>query len=304
MKDEPLSARVWKFLRAAIGITAIFAILGFVFAWWWADRAMATVYAVNDPPLPLREDGAAVERGRHLYSILGCVECHGKDGAGKVFIEDAGIGRFVASNLTPGTLPANYTANALGHAIRNGVRPDGTPLRFMPVGDWNNLGDADTAALVAYLRSLPPVRNNLGAFEVGPLARVLFLLGEFHLVPAADIDHSPRRRDTPDPAPTAAYGAYLAQSCTGCHGSDFAGQRVPGTPPDMPAARNLTPHGDGLAGWNRTDFGRALRQGKSRDGRSLHPLMPYGAYSAMSDDDVTAIWTHLQSLPAKAGRPQ
>lgn len=304
MGDLAPQQRLVKFAKTAIGLLALLALAGFVFAWWWSERAMATVYAVNDPPLPLREDGSALERGRHLYAILGCVECHGKDGAGKVIIEDPGIGRFVASNLTPGSLPASYTADALGQAIRNGVRPDGTPLRFMPVADWNHLGDADTAALVAYLRSLPPVRNNLGAFEVGPMARVLFLLGQFHLVPARDIDHSPRRRDTPEPGPTAAYGAYLAQACSGCHGRDFAGQRVPGTPPEFPPALNLTPHGDGLAGWTRTDFGRALRQGKSRDGRSLHPLMPYGAYAAMSDDDVTAIWTYLQTVPAKAGRPK
>lgn len=297
--------RTW-FLRLAwlAGFFLAAVAVLFTAAWFKAEADMARVYEVNDAPLRLAGDEAERERGAHLYRVGGCVECHGEGGRGKVFIDAGPVARVVAPNLTPAVLGARYDTDAIGVAIRHGLDPNGRPLRVMPAGDFNHLSDADTAALVAYLQSLPDSDNNPGATEIRPLGRVLHLLGKLHLVPAAGIDHSPRRREAIAPAATAEYGAYLAQVCTGCHGADWAGQRVPGTPPELPPAANLTPHENGLAGWSEADFARALRQGLRPDGSQLHPFMPWGAYGAMTETEVAALWLHLSKLPAKPGQPK
>ena len=124
-----------------------------------------------------------------------------------------------------------------------------------------------------------------------------------HLVPAEELDHAPRTRVAPAEAATPEYGAYLAQVCTGCHGPDLAGRRVPGTPPELPPAANLTPHADGLGGWTEADFITALRAGKRPDGSDIHPFMPWKTYGAMTDVELRAIWAHLATLPAEADRP-
>ncbi|GAB2667853.1 c-type cytochrome [Arenimonas aestuarii] len=297
--------RSW-ILRAAWVAASMFVVVGAVFAiaWFKTEADLARVYAVSDPPLPMTDSPEALARGEHLYTVAGCVECHGEAGRGKAFIDAGPVAFVVAPNLTPAAVRERYDADALGAAIRHGVDPQGRPLRIMPSTDFMNLSDEDTAALVAYLQALPSSDHQPGTTEIRPLGRVMALFGKLHLAPAADIDHSPRHRIAPAPGPTPEYGAYLAQVCTGCHGGDWAGQRVPGTPPELPPAANLTPHANGLAGWTEADLGRALREGRRPDGSQLHPFMPWGAYGVMTDTEVAALWQHLSRLPARPGQPK
>ncbi|KFN45843.1 c-type cytochrome [Arenimonas metalli] len=284
---------------AGVVVVAIGA-LGAV-AWWHSERALATVYAVKDPSLVFAGDEAEAARGAHLYAVLGCVDCHGADARGKFVFDAMPVARIVGSNLTPAAIAGRYDANQLAAAIRHGVGPDGRPLRFMPSGDFKDLSDADTAALVRHLQSLPPSDQAPGETVIGPMGRVLHLFGQFDLAPAEHIDHAPRTRGAPTAGPTAEYGAYLAQVCTGCHGADWAGQRVPGTPPELPAASNLTPHANGLAGWTEADFIRVIREGTRPDGRELHGFMPWRIYGGMTDEELQALWRHFERLPPRPG---
>ena len=76
---------------------------------------------------------------------------------------------------------------------------------------------------------------------------------------------------------------------------------VPGTPPELPAASNLTLHANGLAGWTEADFIRVIREGKRPDGRELHGFMPWRIYGAMTDEELQALWRHFESLPPRPG---
>ena len=270
-------------------------------AWAKTENALAERYEIADAALQFRGDAGELARGAHLYTVLGCVECHAEGGRGKVVFDAGPVARVTAPNLTPSAVAERYSADQLAAAIRHGVGPDGRPLRFMPAGDFKDLSDADTAALVAHLQMLPGSDNAPPPFEVRPLGRVLYLLGKLDLVPAERLDHAPRVRISPPQGPTADYGAYLAQTCTGCHGQDLAGQRVPGTPPELPEAANLTPHATGLAGWTEADFVKVIRQGQRPDGRELHGFMPWKVYAAMTDDELRAIWLHLSALPPAPG---
>ena len=286
---------LWTIAVLALVVAGVVA-----FAWWKTERALSRHYEVKDPPLMMARDAATVARGKHLYDTLACEECHAPGGVGKLAIDAGPLGQVIAPNITPAGIGTRYDADGLGAAIRHGVRADGTPLRFMPSGDFMHLSDADTAALVAYLQALPPSDNRPGDTHFTLAGRVAAAFGAFDLTPAATIDHSPRVRVSPPIAATAAYGAYLAASCTGCHGANLAGQHVPGTPPEFPDAANLTPHADGLAGWQDADFHRVLRTGKRPDGRELHPFMPWRAYSRMTDTEIAALWAHLSTLPPTA----
>lgn len=66
-------------------------------------------------------------------------------------------------------------------------------------------------------------------------------------------------------------------------------------------AANLTPDDTGIGNWSFEQFGKALREGKSKglDGaRDLLPPMPSQNFRNLADEDLRAIWAYLRSLPA------
>lgn len=261
----------------------------------WDDVARERVVARTDP--------ASVERGRHLATAIGkCVDCHGADLGGRLFI-DAGpaIGKLYSTNLTRGKggIGDAYSDADFERAIRHGIRRDGRPLRFMPAEAFNSMSDEDLEALLGYLRSVPPVDREPGRTVVGPLGRILYLAGQFPLLPAELID---QRGTHPRPVaagPTREYGRYLASvgGCTGCHGAGLSGGRIPGTPPDLPPAQNITPAG--IGSWTEQDFFRALREGKRPDGTAINPFMPWTYTAQMTDDEIRAVWLYLKTVPPR-----
>lgn len=288
-----------KLLNAIVmvfGAGVLAAVVLLALAWWKTGRDLARTYSVADLPLSIRRDPGTLLQGAHIYATRGCVDCHGGDGGGKLVFDAGPVIRVVGPNITPAGVAKGMSADQLAAVIRHGVKPDGHPLVFMPSGDFQALGDADTAALVAYVQAMRPVSHDPGKTRIRPLGYVLYLFGRFPLIPAARIDHAPRARTAPEPAPTPAYGRYLAQACTGCHGPGLAGQHVPGTPPSFPTAQDLTP--GNLAAWTQDDFRRALRTGKRPDGSTIDPFMPWRNFAQMNDVEIAALWAYLRSLPA------
>ena len=75
-----------------------------------------------------------------------------------------GLGVFVGPNLTPDkkTGLGNWTTQQIITALKTGKRPDGRILApIMPWMDFAALSPGDAAAIVAYLKSLPPVRHQV-----------------------------------------------------------------------------------------------------------------------------------------------
>jgi len=265
------------------------------------EYRLQKTYDVTPAAVAFLNDQATIEKGKHIATTRGCVDCHTANLAGKVFVDAPPFGRLFAANLTGGRggAGARYRSDTdWVRAIRHGIRPDGKPLLFMPSHEFNVLDDKDLGALIAYLKSVPPV-DNVAPKEnmVGPIGRVLFLKGDLPLVPAELIDHTAPRNVAPPAGPTAAYGAYLATGCTGCHGAGFSGGPIPGAPPEFPPAANLTPDpATGLGKWTEQDFFTALRTGRRPDGRQLREEMPWKLTAQMTDDEIRAMWLHLRSL--------
>jgi mono/diheme cytochrome c family protein len=152
-------------------------------------------------------------------------------------------------------------------AIRHGVHPLGRPLMIMPSEDYNRFTDGDLAALVAYIRAMPPAQGGAAVIELPLPVRALYGYGLI-LDAAAKIDHSlPPAAPVPEGV-SVAHGAYVANMCIGCHGAKLAGGKIPGGPPDWPPAARLAP-GEGSV-MARYPDAESLRAISDTDARALH----------------------------------
>lgn len=264
-----------------------------------SNAAMARKITMADAQVAIDGSAEQVERGHHLASTRGCLDCHGPDLGGHTLIDAAPIGRIVGPNLTPGGLGPQLTAVSIEHAVCHGVSHDKRPLVFMPSPDWAQLSDEDVAAIAAYVKSVPAVATQPPALTVGPLARVLWLFDNFPLLPADSIPHDVVSHSAPPKAATAEYGKYVMNMCVTCHGAGFSGGHVPGTPPDFKDAANITRDPTGLANWTADDFKKALRTGKRPDGSAIDEFMPWKALAQLDDVEIEAMWAYLQTVPAR-----
>lgn len=261
---------------------------------------MSKTYDVPLTEIPIPTDSASIERGRHLATAIGkCTECHGPDLGGTLFIDDPGLGRLPASNLTRGGVGANYTDAELIRAIRHGVKKDGTGARVMPSEDWQYMADDDVAALVAYIRSVPDVQRELPPAELKPLGIALVGAGVLPMVTAELVDHSYVPPKTMPADSSLEYGAYLANvgGCTGCHGPGLSGGEIPGVPPGTPLASNLTP--SGIGHYTDEQLEHVLRTGQRPDGTTLHDFMPWRATALMTPVEMRATIKYLRSVPER-----
>lgn len=121
--------------------------------------------------LPAAAEDDLLARGEYLVQIMGCADCHmprtaegvpmveaGLSG-GNLGFELPGLGIFWPPNLTSDSSGlGDWSDDEIARALRTGERPDGRILApVMPYMAYATLTDEDTAALVAYLRSMPPV---------------------------------------------------------------------------------------------------------------------------------------------------
>lgn len=267
-----------------------------------ADRKMQRVVTVPARAISLEADPAALEHGRYLFRSRGCTECHGENGAGRTFIDEGGL-LARAPNITLGRHSAvkGYQAVDWDRTLRHGVKRDGRPLIIMPSEDYSRLTDADMTALVAYVRSLPATDGEPARLELPAMVRALYAFGAIE-DSAEKIDH-----DLPAPKPVPAgatkeHGAYIANMCIGCHGPGMSGGKIPGGPPDWPAAANLTPgEQSAMVRYESADKLRAMfRTGKRPDGAALHAAMPFSVLRVLNDTDVEALHLYLKTLAPRA----
>lgn len=295
-------------MRLVRWITLIFGILAFLVilaagAVYLISRAMFTQHVAvvaEVPTVDLRHGN--VRRGEHLVrTVVGCAGCHGANLGGRVFIDDPALGTVYAPNLTRGRGGAgsDYTDADWVRALRHGVRRDGTPLIIMPSRDFAELTDADLAAVVSYVLSVPEVSNTTPPARIAPVGRALFAMRQITLS-AESIQRDKPQPSIVQPAVSVAYGRYLARvgGCMACHGAHLSGGHLEGAPSDPPA-QNLTPMGD-LRQWTFAQFTQTLRTGIRPDGTHLKDFMPWPSIGQMTDDELLAIYKFLKSVPPKS----
>ena len=252
-------------------------------------------YDIEVAAVAVPTDPESIARGRHIVeSYALCVECHGENLEGDILDENPVFGTFAPPNLTSGRggIVGTYTDIDYVRAIRHGVGREGKGLFIMPSQHFNEISDEDLGEIIAYLKNLPPVDNEV-ELKLGPLARIIALL-EPDFFPARIIDHDAIRPPSTARGVTAKYGEYLTFMCNACHGEQYSGGTVPGES-SAPKAPNLTQLTQG--GWSEGGFIEAMRTGVTPGGRELdEEFMPWDRFANMTDDDIKAVWLFLASL--------
>jgi mono/diheme cytochrome c family protein len=256
----------------------------------------------NIPPLPqitLSSDSLILAKGQHLATgTVNCVQCHGDDLGGKIYVDAGALGIIVGPNLTGGKggIGKTFSNQDWVRAIRHGIRKDGSSLMVMPSETFVHMSAQDLSALISYLKQLPAVDRELPPTRLGFLGRMMLVAGKFSILVAEKTPHqTPFRQLSPDS--TLAYGSYLADisGCKGCHGQHLSGGPVIG-PPGTPVTSNLTPAGN-IGTWTETEFVRTLRTGRRPDGRPIDNFMPWQLAGRMNDEELHALWLYLKSVP-------
>ena len=266
-----------------------------------------------------REPGARkiVEQGRYLAQAGDCIACHTVPGA-KIFSGNRAMptpfGTLYAPNITPDpeTGIGRWSAEEFYQMLHTGRGRDGKLLYpAMPFASYTKVTRADSDAIFAYLRSVPPVRQANREHELRfPYNNRSLLIGwrtlyfrEGEYQPVASQSAEWNR------------GAYLVQGlghCAMCHtpinalgGSSqeeaFRGGLIP---MQNWYAPSLTSNGEaGLGHWEIQDIVDLLQTGVSRRGTVYGPMaeVTYNSLQHMSDDDVRAMAVYLKSLPADEG---
>ena len=307
--------RILKWVGIAVGVVVV--LVG-AFA---AYVAVSPIPSHTPQPVALKVEVTPerVARGKRTAEML-CVACHfdSNTGAltGKKMVDlPAQFGEAYSLNITahPEKGIGSWTDGELAYLLRTGIARDG---RYTPpwMVKMPHLSDEDLHDMIAFLRSDDPMvlardvndRTSNPSFLTKLLCRVAFKPLPYPTQPIV----APPKEDK------VAYGRYLVTGrlqCFPCHSADFAkvddlhpeksaGYLGGGNPmPDLggkivPTA-NITPDSEtGIGGWTEEQFRRALIEGIRPDNRPLrYPMVPY---RILEDDDVSAIFAYLRSVPA------
>jgi mono/diheme cytochrome c family protein len=265
-------------------------------------------------------DPALIARGEYLTTLGDCAGCHTAQGGARL----AGgrslttpFGNIPVPNITPDreTGLGDWSFEDFWQALHAGKGRHGELLYpAFSYTSYTKVTHDDALAIFAYLQSLAPihqapskstlnfpysVRNSLAAWRA-----LYFKEGEFK----------------PDPGQSAQWnrGAYLVQGLGHCNECHAARDSLGGTPQDehltggqIPRQNWYAPdlsmqlHG-GLHGWSAQDIVDLLKTGRSAKGVAFGPMADVVATSTqhMTDDDLQAVATYLQSLPPRTPLPE
>ncbi|WKZ39190.1 MAG: c-type cytochrome [Anaerolineales bacterium] len=254
------------------------------------------------PPsdIVLPTDEASLELGKHRVESL-CAGCHGPDlGGVENWFDSPPLGIIDSANLTSGKggIGTTYTDQDFVSAIRHGIDSQGKPI-FMPaVVATAYLSNEELGAIIAYIRTLPPVDRELKGERLSPVAKILLTAGMLGDLPVEIVPH-----ETQITAPLAGasveYGKYMVDThdCRVCHGPNLNGGPFPD--PTIPViSPNITPGGS-IANWTEQDFINTIRTGIKPDGYGMNPsLMPWKDHAKFYDHELQAIYIYLKSLDA------
>ncbi len=290
-------------------------------------------YDLAYPDLGSSTDTAVIAHGRYL--ALGpahCIECHGgtldeliqaeTDETvplkGGLILPFGPLGTVPIPNLTPDpeTGIGRYEDGEILRMLRHSVKPDGT-ASMTPMMRFTDMADQDLVAIVSYLRSVQPIRNQIPSPQYSFLGKVFRVLSPI-FTPVFEPEPWP---EAPPVAPTVERGEYLAQAvsnCVGCHtlrdpftfeatGPEFSGGMEMEPTPEFneklgvdanvwTRSPNITPHPKSALSKFKTveSWITRFRQGRLVPTSPMH----WGPFSRIADEDLEALWLYLNSLEA------
>jgi mono/diheme cytochrome c family protein len=260
---------------------------------------------------------SVVERGKYLAQAGDCIACHTVPGS-RIFSGNRPMptpfGTLYAPNITPDreTGIGKWSANDFYKMMHTGRSPKGYLLYpAMPFASYTKVTRADSDAIFAYLRSVPPVRQRSHEHDLRfPYNNRALLLG-WRTLYFKEGEYQPDRGKSVEWN----RGAYLVEGlghCAMCHtpinalgGSSqekaFQGGLIPMQnwyAPSLTSNREA-----GLGDWEMQDIVDLLQKGVSNRGTVYGPMaeVTFNSLQFMSDEDIRAMAVYLKSLPADKG---
>jgi mono/diheme cytochrome c family protein len=264
-----------------------------------------------------------IERGKYLaHHVMLCMDCHsqrdwsifsgppitGTEGSGgEIFDQKFGFpGKYVAKNLTPTHL-SNWTDGEIYRAITCGVNKDGKALfQIMPYTNFGQLDIEDIKSVIAYIRTLKPIENNLPQSESDfPMNFIINTLPQ-----------KAQHTTIPPKTNTIAYGKYIltAAGCSECHTKSEKGKVVgeylaggfefPLPNGGIVRSVNITPDKKtGIGNWTKEQFIKSFKMyadssfvpQKVKQG-DFQTIMPRIMYAGMTNEDLGAIYDYIMTV--------
>jgi len=310
--------RVLKIIVAILAILVVFIALGVMVVKFMLPRVGSA------PDLHVEMTADRIARGDYLSNhVMVCIDCHSlrdwalfsgppiagtEGGGGEFFGRELGFpGEIYSPNITPYGV-SDWSDGELFHAITTGVTPDNKALfNLMPYLDYGRLDQEDIMDVIAFIRSLSTLENTIpGRVLDFPVSLII-----------NTIPKKARLTDRPAVHDRLAYGEYMftAAACKDCHTAYFKGKIIGeylagGFAFNMPdgsilRSTNITPHpSTGIGLWNEAFF---VNRFKAYTDTTYVPerinpgefqsIMPWIMYGGMTEEDLGAIFTYLQSVP-------
>lgn len=258
------------------------------------------------------QNDSPVAKGEYLARAGDCIACHTMPGD-KIFAGGRPMltpfGTLYTSNITPDpdTGIGKWTADQFYGAMHTGRFPDGGLMYpAMPFGSYTKVTRADSDAIFAYLKTIPPAHRPNRPNDLDfPYNNRSLIIGWRTLF----FDEGTYK---PDPTKSADWnrGAYLVEGlghCAMCHtainalGGSSESQAFQGglIPMQEWYAPSLTSNKEaGLGDWSLKDISDLLRTGISQRGAVYGPMaeVVYNSLQYLSDDDIRAMAVYLKSL--------
>lgn len=305
------------FVRILLGIIfLVAALLLYINISWHVN--LDEQYPVTE--ITIAPDSAMLAHGKYLAEgPAHCTHCHlsmdqlETAESGNVVLKGGfefglPIGKFRSPNITTDkeTGIGRYTDGELYRMLRHNILPSGrATIDLMP---FTTMSEYDVKSIIAYLRTLPPEKNEVPVTELNLLGKALMRFVIRPVTPEAPIAEKVEKDSS------IVYGKYLAESvanCRGCHTKrdlktgDYIGPFYAGGFTFEPAIEtgmwtfntpNLTndPATGIMADWTEATF---INRFKVIGRFHKTSPMPWGAFKQMDDTDLKAIYRFLKSLP-------
>ena len=167
--------KILKWIGIVLGSLVGLILVAGVLLYFIGNARLNKKYDIPPSNLTLPTDAASIEFGKHRAETL-CQGCHGADLSGvEGWFNAPPIGNIDSANLTSGEggVGKEFSTEDYVRAIRHGIDREGKPI-FMPaVVSTSHLSDEDLAAIIAYLKTIPPVDHTVKERHFTPLAKIM-----------------------------------------------------------------------------------------------------------------------------------